>query len=159
MRPSHRRVWREFSPKARQIANLRQTQAKERELDSKGPRLTLESLQEQVAEGNVKELSIIIKADVQGSAEVLADTLTKLSDEQVKIRIIHEGVGAINESDALLASASNATVIGFNVRPDRNAREVAERDGLDMRLHSVFTMLRTKSRKQWQAYSNQRSKK
>ena len=124
--------------KARQIANLRQTQAKERELDSKGPRLTLESLQEQVAEGNVKELSIIIKADVQGSAEVLADTLTKLSDEQVKIRIIHEGVGAINESDALLASASNATVIGFNVRPDRNAREVAERDGLDMRLHSVI---------------------
>jgi len=98
----------------------------------------LESLQEQVAEGNVKELSIIIKADVQGSAEVLADTLAKLSDEQVKIRIIHSGVGAINESDALLASASNAIVIGFNVRPDRNANEVAERDGLDMRMHSVI---------------------
>lgn len=124
--------------KARQIANLRQIQAKERELDSKRPRLTLESLQEQVAEGNVKELSIIIKADVQGSVEVLADTLAKLSNEQVKIRIIHEGVGAINESDALLASASDATVIGFNVRPDRNAREVAERDGLDIRLHSVI---------------------
>ena len=124
--------------KARQIANLRQTQAKERELGSKSPRLTLESLQEQVAEGNVKELSIIIKADVQGSAEVLADTLAKLSDEQVKIRIIHSGVGAINESDALLASASNAIVIGFNVRPDRNANEVAERDGLDMRMHSVI---------------------
>ena len=124
--------------KARQIANLRQTQAKERELGSKSPRLTLESLQEQVAEGNVKELSIIIKADVQGSAEVLADTLAKLSDEKVKIRIIHSGVGAINESDALLASASNAIVIGFNVRPDRNANEVAERDGLDMRMHSVI---------------------
>ena len=124
--------------KARQIANLRQTQAKERELGSKSPRLTLESLQEQVAEGSVKELSIIIKADVQGSAEVLADTLAKLSDEQVKIRIIHSGVGAINESDALLASASNAIVIGFNVRPDRNANEVAERDGLDMRMHSVI---------------------
>ena len=124
--------------KARQIANLRQIQAKERELASKRPRLTLESLQEQVAEGNVKELSIIIKADVQGSVEVLADTLAKLSNEQVKIRIIHEGVGAINESDALLASASDATVIGFNVRPDRNAREVAERDGLDIRLHSVI---------------------
>ena len=124
--------------KARQIANLRQIQAKERELASKRPRLTLESLQEQVAEGNVKELSIIIKADVQGSVEVLADTLAKLSNEQVKIRIIHEGVGGINESDALLASASDATVIGFNVRPDRNAREVAERDGLDIRLHSVI---------------------
>ena len=124
--------------KARQIANLRQTQAKERELGSKSPRLTLESLQEQVAEGNVKELSIVIKADVQGSAEVLADTLAKLSDEQVKIRIIHSGVGAINESDALLASASNAIVIGFNVRPDRNANAVAERDGLDMRMHSVI---------------------
>jgi len=124
--------------KARQIANLRQTQAKERELGSKSPRLTLESLQEQVAEGNIKELSIIIKADVQGSAEVLADTLAKLSDEQVKIRIIHSGVGAINESDALLASASNAIVIGFNVRPDRNANAVAERDGLDMRMHSVI---------------------
>jgi translation initiation factor IF-2 len=124
--------------KARQIANLRQTQAKERALGTKSPRLTLESLQEQLTEGGMKELPIIIKADVQGSAEVLADTLTKLSDERVKIRIIHEGVGAINESDALLASASNAIVIGFSVRPDRNATEVAERDGLDMRLHSVI---------------------
>ncbi|MAG69058.1 MAG: translation initiation factor IF-2 [Vicinamibacterales bacterium] len=124
--------------KARQIANLRQTQAKERALGAKSPRLTLESLQEQITEGGIKELPIIIKADVQGSAEVLSDTLTKLSDERVKIRIIHEGVGAINESDALLASASNAIVIGFSVRPDRNATEVAERDGLDMRLHSVI---------------------
>ena len=69
----------------------------------------------------MKELPIIIKADVQGSAEVLADTLTKLTDEKVKIRIIHTGVGAINESDVLLASASNAIIIGFNVRPERNA--------------------------------------
>ena len=86
----------------------------------------------------MKELPIIIKADVQGSAEVLADTLTKLSDERVKIRIIHSGVGAINESDVLLGAASNAIVIGFNVRPDRNAADVAEREKVDIRLHSVI---------------------
>ena len=86
----------------------------------------------------MKELPIIIKADVQGSAEVLADTLAKLSDERVRIRIIHAGVGAINESDVLLASASNAIIIGFNVRPDRNAAAIAEREGVDIRHHSVI---------------------
>jgi translation initiation factor IF-2 len=88
--------------------------------------------------GNVKELPIIIKADVQGSAEVLADTLAKQSDEQVKIGIIHTGVGAVSESDVLLASASNAIIIGFNVRPDRNAAEVAERESVEIRQHSVI---------------------
>src|SRR6185503_8523355 len=107
-------------------------------LGAKGTRLTLESLQAQLAEGGMKELPIIVKADVQGSAEVLSDTLTKLSDERVKIRIIHNGVGAINESDVLLAAASNAIVIGFNVRPDRNAADVADRDKVDIRLHSVI---------------------
>jgi translation initiation factor IF-2 len=124
--------------KARQIAAFRQTQAKERALGARGGRLTLESLKEQIAEGGVKELPIIVKADVQGSAEVLADTLTKLSDEKVKIRIIRSGVGAINESDVLLASASNAIIIGFNVRPDRNAADMAEREEVDIRLHSVI---------------------
>ena len=124
--------------KARQIATFRQTRAKERVLGAKGGRLTLESLKEQIAEGSIKELSIIVKADVQGSAEVLGDTLTRLSDEKVKIRIIRSGVGAINESDVLLASASKAIVIGFNVRPDRNASDVAEREGVDVRLHSVI---------------------
>ncbi|MSO46037.1 MAG: translation initiation factor IF-2 [Acidobacteria bacterium] len=124
--------------KARQIATFRQTQAKDRALGAKGSRLTLESLKEQIAEGGIKELPIIVKSDVQGSAEVLADTLTKLSDEKVKIRIIRSGVGAINESDVLLGSASNAIVIGFNVRPDRNAADVAEREGVDIRLHSVI---------------------
>ena len=124
--------------KARQIATFRQSQAKEKALGSRGSRLTLESLQAQIAEGNVKELPIIIKADVQGSAEVLSDTLTKLSDDKVKVRIIHSGVGAINESDVLLATASNAIVIGFNVRPDRNAADVAEREKVDIRLHSVI---------------------
>ncbi len=86
----------------------------------------------------MKELPIIVKADVQGSAEVLGDTLLKLSDEKVKIRIIHSGVGAINESDVLLASASNAIIIGFNVRPDRNAAEIADRESVDIRQHSVI---------------------
>ena len=124
--------------RARQIAAFREEQAKNRALGAKGGRLTLESLQAQIAEGSMKELPIIIKADVQGSAEVLADTLQKLSDEKVKIRIIHAGVGAINESDVLLGAASNAIVIGFNVRPDRNAESVADRDGVDIRLHSVI---------------------
>jgi translation initiation factor IF-2 len=124
--------------KARQIALFRQTQAKEKALGGKGSRLTLESLQQQIAEGGMKELPVIVKADVQGSAEVLGDTLTKLTDEKVKIRIIHSGVGAINESDVLLASASNAIVIGFSVRPDRNAADVADREKVDIRLHSVI---------------------
>jgi translation initiation factor IF-2 len=124
--------------KARQVVAYRQAQAKEKALGGKGGRLTLESLQQQMAEGGMKELSIIIKADVQGSAEVLADTLTKLSDDKVKIRIIHTGVGAINESDVLLATASNAIIIGFNVRPDRNAADVADREKVDIRQHSVI---------------------
>jgi translation initiation factor IF-2 len=124
--------------KARQIAMFRQNQAKEKALGGRGSRLTLESLQAQIAEGGMKELPIIVKADVGGSAEVLGETLTKLSDEKVKIRIIHSGVGAINESDVLLASASNAIIIGFNVRPDRNAADVAERESVDIRLHSVI---------------------
>ena len=124
--------------KARQVVAYRQAQAKEKSLHGKGGRLTLESLKEQMAEGGVKELPIIIKADVQGSAEVLADTLAKLSDERVKIRTIHTGVGAINESDVLLATASNAIIIGFNVKPDRNAAEVAEREQVDIRHHTVI---------------------
>jgi translation initiation factor IF-2 len=124
--------------KARQIATFRQTQAKEKALGAKGGRLTLESLQAHIAEGGIKELPIIIKADVQGSAEVLADTLTKLTDERVKIRIIHAGVGAVNESDVLLASASNAIIIAFNVRPDRNADDLATRERVEIRQHSVI---------------------
>ncbi|CAI8006583.1 Translation initiation factor IF-2 [Geodia barretti] len=117
--------------KARQIALLRQNQAKEKALVSRGTR-------QQLAEGEAKELPIIIKADVQGSAEVLAESLAKLGDERVKIRIIHTGVGAISEWDVLLASTSNAIIIGFNVRPDRNAAGVAEREGVDIRKHSVI---------------------
>jgi translation initiation factor IF-2 len=124
--------------KARQIATYRQGMAKEKALGAKGSRLTLESLQQQIAEGGMKDLPIVIKSDVQGSAEVLADTLSKLSDDRVRIKIIHSGVGAINESDVLLASASNAIIIGFNVRPDRNAESLAEREEVDIRHHTVI---------------------
>jgi translation initiation factor IF-2 len=124
--------------KARQIATYRQGQAKEKALGAKGGRLTLESLQQQIAAGNVKDLAILIKADVQGSAEVLADTLAKLATDEVRVKIIHAGVGAINESDVLLASASNAIIVGFNVRPDRNAAEVADREHVEIRHHSVI---------------------
>jgi len=124
--------------KARHIATFREEQSKVKALGAKGSRLTLESLQAQIAEGGMKELPIIIKADVQGSAEVLADTLAKLSDEKVKVRIIHSGVGAVNESDVLLASASNAIVIAFNVRPDRNAEDLAARERVEVRQHSVI---------------------
>jgi translation initiation factor IF-2 len=124
--------------KARHIASYRQGIAKEKSLGGKGGRLTLEALQQQMAEGSMKDLSIIIKADVQGSAEVLADMLSKLSDDRVKIRIIHTGVGAINESDVLLAAASSAIIIGFNVKPDRNAESVADREEVDIREHSII---------------------
>ena len=124
--------------KSRQIAVLRQNQAKEKALGDRGSRLTLESLQQQLAEGGAKELPIIIKADVQGSSEVLAQSLEKLGDDRVKIRIIHTGVGAVNESDVLLASTASAIIIAFNVRPDRNANVVAEREGVDIRKHSVI---------------------
>ena len=108
--------------KARQIALFRQTQAKEKALGGKGSRLTIDTLKDFVDGAGLKELPIIVKADVQGSAEVLGDTLAKLSDEKVKVRIIHSGVGAINESDVLLATASNAIIIGFNVRPGSQRR-------------------------------------
>ncbi|MEO7271191.1 MAG: translation initiation factor IF-2, partial [Vicinamibacterales bacterium] len=124
--------------KARQIAHFRQTQAKDKAMSGKGSRLTIDTLKDFVDGAGLKELPIIVKADVQGSAEVLGDTLAKLSDEKVKVRIIHSGVGAINESDVLLATASNAIVIGFNVRPDRNAADVADREKVDLRLHSII---------------------
>ena len=124
--------------KARQIAMLRQGQAKAKTLGEKGGRLTLESLQQQIAEGETKELPIIVKADVQGSAEVLVDTLSKLGDERVKVRLLSSGAGAINEGDVVFAAASNAVIIGFNVRPDRNAASMAEREQIDIRLHRVI---------------------
>jgi translation initiation factor IF-2 len=123
--------------KAKQIVNFRDQKAREAAL-AKSSRLTLEQLHQQMEAGEVKELPLIIKTDVGGSAEVLTETLQKLSNDKVKIRVIRSGVGAINESDILLASASNAIVIGFNVRPERNASALAEQEKVDVRLHTII---------------------
>jgi len=130
----------EDTGKARQIALHRQAKQREATL-AKSARLTLEQLHEQLAAGDVKELPLIIKADVQGSVEVLADMLNKLSTEKVKVKVIHAGVGAITETDVLLASASNAVIIGFNVRPERKATELAQLEKVDIRLHTIIYSL------------------
>jgi translation initiation factor IF-2 len=132
--------------KARQIAEYREQRAREAAL-AKTSKLSLEGLAEQIKTAGTKELPIILKADVQGSAEVLADTLTKLSNDKVKIKILHTGVGAINENDVLLASASNAVIIGFNVRPERKAQELADMEKIDIRLHSIIYELQDQIRK------------
>ena len=123
--------------KARQISEFRQQKLRERELASSA-RLTLDQLHRKVQEGEIKDLPIVLKADVQGSVEVLTDALKKLSTDQVKVSIIHAGVGAITDNDVLLASASNAVVVGFNVRPERSASELAEKEKIDIRLHTVI---------------------
>jgi len=123
--------------KAKQIVGFRDQRAREAAL-AKSSRLTLEQLHKQMEAGEVKELPLIIKADVGGSAEVLSETLQKLSNEKVKIRVLHAGVGAINESDVLLASTANAIIIGFNVRPEKKAEALAEQEGVDIRLHTII---------------------
>jgi len=128
----------EDEKKARQIADKRQARKREEELKATTSKVSLDDLFNQIKEGQVKELSIIIKADVQGSVEALKSSLEKLSTEEVKVNIIHGGVGAINETDIMLASASNAIVIGFNVRPDANARKAAENEKVDVRLYRVI---------------------
>jgi translation initiation factor IF-2 len=123
--------------KARGISEYREAKAREAQL-AKSSRVSLEGLAEQLKTAGQKELFIILKGDVQGSVEVLGDVLTKLSNERVKINIMRGSVGAITESDVLLASASNAIIIGFNVRPERKAQELAEQEKVDIRLHSII---------------------
>lgn len=132
--------------KARQIALHRQAKAREMAL-AKSARLTLDQLHQQLAAGDVKELPLILKADVQGSVEVLADTLSKLSDERVKVKVIDAGVGAITETNVLLATASNAVIIGFNVRPERKAAELASLERVDIRMHTIIYELVDEIRK------------
>ena len=107
-------------------------------LDETKTKMSLDDLFNQIQEGNLKELGIVVKADVQGSVEAIKQSLVKLSNDEVVVKIIHGGVGAINESDVTLAAASNAIIIGFNVRPDASAKETAEREGVDMRLYRVI---------------------
>jgi translation initiation factor IF-2 len=123
--------------KARGISEYREQKAREATL-AKSSRVSLEGLAEQIKTAGTKELNIILKGDVQGSVEVLGDLLAKLSNDKVRLKVLRSGVGAITETDVLLASASNAIIIGFNVRPERKAQELAEQEEVDIRLHSII---------------------
>jgi translation initiation factor IF-2 len=123
--------------KARGISDYREQKAREAAL-AKTSRVSLEGLAEQVKSAGIKELNIILKGDVHGSVEVLTDLLGKMSTDKVRLKVLRSGVGAITESDVLLASASNAIIIGFNVRPERKAQELAEQEEVDIRLHSII---------------------
>jgi translation initiation factor IF-2 len=123
--------------KARQIVSTRQEKLRDIAL-AKTSRLTLDQLHKQLTEGEIKEVPLILKCDVQGSQEALSEMLNKLSTDKVKVRILHSSVGAITETDVLLAAASNAIIIGFNVRPERKAAELANREKVDIRLHTII---------------------
>ncbi len=122
---------------ARELVEKRKHDAKEEQFKSY-QKVTLENLFSQIEEGEVKELSVIVKADVQGSVEAVKQSLEKLSNDEVRVRVIHGAVGAVNESDVMLANASNAIIVGFNVRPDPTARDQAEHDGVDIHLYRVI---------------------
>ena len=123
--------------RAKKIVEYREEKARQQAM-TQTARLSLEQFQEQLAEGRAKELPIILKSDNQGSATVLRDTLAKLTSDKVKVRVIHTGVGAIKESDILLAITGGAVVVGFNVRPERSAAALADHEGVDIRLHTVI---------------------
>ena len=128
----------ENEKEARSFAETFISESKNKLLEDTKAKLSLDDLFSQIKAGNVKELPLIIKADVQGSVEAVKQSLTKLSNEEVVVKVIHGGVGAINESDVSLASASNAIIIGFNVRPDATAKSIAEREKVDLRLYKVI---------------------
>ncbi|MDE5802591.1 MAG: translation initiation factor IF-2 [Lachnospiraceae bacterium] len=123
---------------AKSFADTYLAQNKEKMLEETKSKMSLDDLFSQIQEGNLKELNLIVKADVQGSVEAVKQSLLKLSNEEVVVKCIHGGVGAINESDVMLASASSAIIIGFNVRPDTTAKTIAEREGVDVRLYRVI---------------------
>jgi translation initiation factor IF-2 len=133
--------------KARTIAEFRKEEQRQKDLAPTVGKVTLDQLFSQMKEGEIKELPIVLKADVQGSVEVLKDTLTKLSTDQVKLQVIHSGVGAITTNDVILASASGAIVVGFNVRPERMASELADKEEVELRLHTVIYELNDEIRK------------
>jgi len=125
--------------KARHIVEYRQSKQREASLaKTASSRLTLDQLHEQLRAGEVKELPVLIKADVQGSVEVLSEMLPKVSTDQVKLKVLQASVGAVTESDVILASASNAVIVAFNVRPERKAADLAQREGVDIRLHTII---------------------
>ena len=122
---------------ARELVEQRKQKAKEEQFKA-FHKVTLDNLFSSLKEGEMKELNIVVKADVQGSVEAVSQNLEKLSNDEVRVRVIHGGVGAINDSDVMLAAASNAIIVGFNVRPDANAQATAERDGVEMRMYRVI---------------------
>lgn len=122
---------------ARELVSQRKTEQKQAQTSSSG-KVSLDDLFDQIKQGEIKDLNIIVKADVHGSAEAVKSSLEKLSNDEVRVRVIHNGVGAINESDIMLASTAGAIIVGFNVRPDNTAREHAARAGVDMRMYSVI---------------------
>lgn len=128
----------ENEKEARQISEAFITRGKEKLIADTKSRMSLDDLYNKIQEGNVKDLNLIIKADVQGSVEAVKASLLKLSNDEVAVKCIHSGVGAINESDVILASASNAIIIGFNIRPDNQAKDVADREKVDIRLYRVI---------------------
>jgi translation initiation factor IF-2 len=131
--------------KAKGIAQYRKMKEREAQL-AKSSRVSLEGLAEQIRQAGVKDLALIIKGDVTGSVEVLADSLIRMSTEKVRVKVIHSGVGSITESDVLLATASNAIIIGFNVRPERKAAELAQQEDVEIRLHSIIYELQDEMR-------------
>ncbi len=122
---------------ARELVEQREYEAKQEQFKAY-QKVTLDNLFNQIAEGEIKELPIIVKADVQGSVEAVRQSLEKISNEEVRVRVIHGAVGAVNESDVMLAQVSNAIIVGFNVRPDTTARDTAEREGVDIRLYRII---------------------
>ena len=122
---------------AKELVEQRKHDKKEEEFMERS-NVSLDDLFAQIKEGHVKDLNIIIKADVQGSVEAVKSSLEKLSNDEVKVKVVHSAVGAINESDVMLASASNAIIVGFNVRPEGNAKTVAEHDKVDIRLYRII---------------------
>ncbi len=128
----------ENDKEAKHFAATFVSENKNRLLEETKSKMSLDDLFSQIQAGNLKELPIIVKADVQGSVEAVKQSLVKLSNEEVVVKVIHGGVGAINESDVSLASASNAIIIGFNVRPDATAKSIAEQEGVDLRLYRVI---------------------
>ena len=128
----------ETEKEARSFAETFISEGKNRLIEETKSKMSLDDLFSQIQSGNVKELDIIVKADVQGSVEAVKQSLVKLSNEEVVVKVIHGGVGAINESDVTLASASNAIIIGFNVRPDTTAKAIADREGVDVRLYKII---------------------
>ena len=128
----------ENDKEAKNFAATFVSENKNRLLEETKSKMSLDDLFSQIQAGNLKELPLIVKADVQGSVEAVKQSLVKLSNEEVVVKVIHGGVGAINESDVSLASASNAIIIGFNVRPDATAKSIAEQEGVDLRLYRVI---------------------